>query len=32
MIQIGKAVYQILSNDAKVKEMVGNKIYPLIAN
>lgn len=32
MIQIGKAVYQILSNDTKVKEMVGNKIYPLIAN
>lgn len=32
MIQIGKAVYQILSNDTKVKEMVVNKIYPLIAN
>lgn len=32
MIQIGKAVYQILSNDTKVKEMVENKIYPLIAN
>lgn len=32
MIQIGKAVYQILSNDTKVKEMVGNNIYPLIAN
>lgn len=32
MIQIGKAVYQILSNDTKVTEMVGNKIYPLIAN
>lgn len=32
MIQIGKAVYQILSNDIKVKEMVVNKIYPLIAN
>lgn len=32
MIQIGKAVYQILSNDTKVKEMVGNNIYPLVAN
>lgn len=32
MIQIGKAVYQILSNDTKVKEKVKSKIYPLVAN
>ena len=30
-LQVGKAIYNILSNDAKVIDGVGHKIYPLIA-
>lgn len=30
-ISINKYIYSILSQDDKLKEMVGNKIYPLIA-
>lgn len=30
-ISINKYIYSILSKDEKLKEMVGNKIYPLIA-
>lgn len=30
-ISINKHIYSILSQDDKLKEMVGNKIYPLIA-
>lgn len=32
MIQIGKAVYQLLSSDTGVTEKVENRIYPLIAD
>lgn len=32
MIQIGKAVYQLLSSDTEVTEKVENRIYPLIAD
>lgn len=32
MIQIGKAVYQLLSSDTGVTERVENRIYPLIAD
>ena len=31
-LQIGKAIYQILSNDTDVVDRVQNKIYPLIAD
>ena len=31
-LQVGKAIYNILSNDAKVIDSVGHKIYPLIAD
>ena len=31
-LQVGKAIYNILSNDAKVIDGVGHKIYPLIAD
>mgnify|MGYP003316094763 CR=1 FL=1 len=30
-IEIGKAIYAVLSEDEKVKGIVGKKIYPLIA-
>lgn len=31
-LQIGKAIYHILSNDTNVVDRVQNKIYPLIAD
>ena len=31
-LQIGKAIYDILSNDSDVVDRVQNKIYPLIAD
>ena len=31
-LQVGKAIYNILRNDAKVLDSVGLKIYPLIAD
>lgn len=31
-LQVGKVIYNILSNDEKVKEKVNNKIYPLVAD
>ena len=31
-LQIGKAIYKILSDDDVLKNKVNNKIYPLIAN
>lgn len=31
-LQIGKAIYNILSNDTRVTDSVGHKIYPLIAD
>ena len=31
-LQIGKAIYHILSNDTDVVDRVQNKIYPLIAD
>lgn len=31
-LQVGKAIYNILSNDAKVIDSVEHKIYPLIAD
>lgn len=31
-LQVGKAIFSILSNDADLVEKVGNKIYPLIAD
>ena len=31
-LQVGKAIYNILSNDANVTSRVHNKIYPLIAD
>lgn len=30
-ISVNKYIYQLLINDEKLKELVGNKIYPLIA-
>jgi hypothetical protein len=32
MIKIGETIYNILSNDIDVTEIVGNKIYPLVAD
>lgn len=32
MIKIGSTVYKILSEDAEVAEMVGDKIFPLVAD
>lgn len=32
MIKIGSTVYKILSEDVEVTELVGDKIYPLIAD
>ena len=29
-LQIGKAIYHLLSKDSRIKEKVGSKIYPLI--
>ena len=31
-LQVGKAIYNILSNDAKIIDSVEHKIYPLIAD
>ena len=31
-LQVGKAIYNLLSNDANVTGRVQNKIYPLIAD
>lgn len=31
-IEIGKAIYSILSNDEAIKAKVNNKIFPLVAN
>ena len=31
-LQVGKAIYHILSNDSDVVDRVQNKIYPLIAD
>mgnify|MGYP003302482967 CR=1 FL=1 len=31
-LQVGKAIFSILSNDADLVEKVENKIYPLIAD
>jgi len=31
-LQIGKAIYQILSGDTSVKNYVGSKIFPICAN
>ena len=32
MIKIGETVYNILSNDEAVTDLVGNKIFPLVAD
>lgn len=32
MLEIGKAIYSILSNDTQLVEKVQNKIYPLVAD
>ena len=31
MIEVGKVIYNILSNDSDVKSLVGTKIFPLVA-
>ena len=31
-LSIGKVVYNILSSDKSFKEVIGNRIYPLIAD
>ena len=30
-ISVNKYIYQLLISDEKLKELVGNKIYPLVA-